>query len=210
MCGSTILPGSYTQGSDAGTLVCSHHAAVPSHPSPREYRAAGEATECQPQEVSSLSGLVISSAPHYSSEASDMEGTKVRSVKKAPPPPPPPRQSHVPAQTAVESGPGDAPEAAETPGGAVVSLPVPAPRRRSSCSVTPVPAPRTRSSQQAAAAAAAAAGEHCGSHVGRKLLPLFGSTNKVLIFLCVLSFRWFLGTGSSSSESAGLPAPCHM
>lgn len=200
MCRSTLLPGSYTQGSDAGTLVCTHHAAVPSDPSPRENRAAGEQTECQLQEVSSLSGLVISSTPHYSrravSEAPDMEGTKVKSVKKAPPPPPPAvRRPDVPDQAAGESRPGDAPEGTENPGRAV-SLPVPAPRRRSSCTVTPVPAPRTRSSQPVAAA-----GEHCAhvsftcgqevafllcvvSETCTSCLPLFGSATAGLIFFC--------------------------
>ncbi|XP_075888324.1 MICAL-like protein 1 isoform X2 [Nelusetta ayraudi] len=160
VCRSTLLPGSYTQGSAAGTLVCSHHAAVGSDDaSQQENRPAGDRTQCRVQEVSSLSGLVISSAPHYSRRAvsgtAGMEETqtKVKSVKKAAPPPPPPpappiRQPDVPDQATGEAGPNP------TPAGAA-SLPVPMPRRRSSSTAAPVPAPRTRTSQPASRAPAA-------------------------------------------------------
>lgn len=54
VCHSTLLPQSYTQGSDAGSLICSHHKST----QPR--------SEGTFQGVFSLDGLPIASAPQYS------------------------------------------------------------------------------------------------------------------------------------------------
>lgn len=168
MCRNTLLPGSYTQGSDVGTLICTHHTTGCSQSDlSQQDRSAENQTKCQFQEALSLSGLVISSVPHYSRntvsldglvcEAAGMEvrrgesrdpaaGAK-RSVKKAPPPPPVP-QTDVPDKAAEEAAPAHVPE--------VVKTPNPAEGVVSPCetatqgSKQPVPAPRRRLSSSVA------------------------------------------------------------
>lgn len=185
MCSNTLLPGSYTQDSDAGALIliCTHHTTGCSQSDlSRQDTSAENQTKCQFQEALSLSGLVISSVPHYSRntvsldglvcEAAGMERTSAevrcgesrdpaagakRSVKKAAPPPPVP-QTDVPDKGAEEAASvegGVSPCETATEGS---KQPVPAPRRRLSSSVAPVPAPRTRISQPADTSTAA--GEH--------------------------------------------------
>lgn len=171
MCRNTLLPGSYTQGSDAGTLICTHHATGCSQSDLRQQdRSAENQTKCQFQEALSLSGLVISSVPHYSRstvsldglvcETTGMEGTSTevrrgesrdpsagakRSVKKAAPPPPVPR-TDVPDKAAEEAAPAHVPEVTPNPAQGVVSPCETA----TEGSKQPVPAPRRRLSSSVA------------------------------------------------------------
>lgn len=173
MCRNTLLPGAYTQGSDAGTLICTHHTTGCSQSDLREQdRSAENQTKCQFQEALSLSGLVISSVPHYGRntvsldglvcETTGMEGTSTevrrgesrdpaagarRSVKKAAPPPPV-SQTDVPDKAAEEARPSHVPEVAKTPNPAegVVS---PC-KTATEGSNQPVPAPRRRLSSSVA------------------------------------------------------------
>lgn len=174
MCCNTLLPASYTQGSDAGTLICTHHTTGCSQSDVSQQDGSAEnQTKCQFQEALSLSGLAISSVPRYSRdtvsldglvcEAAGMEGTSTearrgesrdpaagakRSVKKAVAPPPPVHQTDVPDKAEEEAAPAHVPEVAKTPNRAegVVS-----PRETATeGNKHPVPAPRRRLSSSVA------------------------------------------------------------
>lgn len=54
ICRGTVLPGSYTQGSDAGSMTCSYHV-TKDVPPPHKSQA----------DVYSLSGLPVTSVPQY-------------------------------------------------------------------------------------------------------------------------------------------------
>ncbi|KAG8006407.1 MICAL-like protein 1 [Nibea albiflora] len=117
VCHKTLLPGSYTKGSDAGSLICSHHV-TDSKNTPADINQQSRSTANQPRRTSqtgyfSLGGLAISSIPHYTkqtdsqdrlvSKIADMEGdekeecnrdnrdctVKQESNVKNPEPPPP-------------------------------------------------------------------------------------------------------------------------
>lgn len=62
VCHSTLLPQSYTQGSDAGSLICTLHKTT----QPGQVASAQNRSEGTFQVVFSLDGLPIASAPHYS------------------------------------------------------------------------------------------------------------------------------------------------
>lgn len=77
MCSSTLLPGSYTQGSDAGSLICVHHTTELKSTDSNLSRQDGPAEnqpKCSPQTVFSLSGRAISSVPLYSKRAESLDG----------------------------------------------------------------------------------------------------------------------------------------
>lgn len=69
MCHSTLLPGSYTEGSDACSLICTHH--ITDSKSTRvDFNQQSGSTENWPKckfqaGYFSLDGLAISSVPHY-------------------------------------------------------------------------------------------------------------------------------------------------
>ncbi|KAM7372343.1 hypothetical protein PAMP_009520 [Pampus punctatissimus] len=114
-CHSTLLPGSYTQGSDAGSLICTHHI-TDNKNIPVDLRQKIGSTENTPKckfqgGYLSLSGLAISCVPHYpektdktlkieqrekqerSREVKDSENrdsSVLKSMIKAAPPNPPP------------------------------------------------------------------------------------------------------------------------
>lgn len=76
VCHSTLLPGSYTQGSDAGSLICTHHTtdSESTHPDLNWQVASAEnQPQCPFQAVFSLGGLAISSVPHYSKTTESLD-----------------------------------------------------------------------------------------------------------------------------------------
>lgn len=77
MCSSTLLPGSYTQGSDAGSLICIHHTTEPKSTDSslsRQDAPAENQPKCSSQTVFSLSGIAISSVPLYSKRTESLDG----------------------------------------------------------------------------------------------------------------------------------------
>ncbi|XP_073349746.1 MICAL-like protein 1 isoform X2 [Pagrus major] len=75
VCCSTLLPGSYTQGSEAGTLICTHHCKS-SHP---VFNQQIGSTDNRPKCVSqagyfSLGGLAITTVPHYAKKTESRDG----------------------------------------------------------------------------------------------------------------------------------------
>ncbi|TDH02625.1 hypothetical protein EPR50_G00154390 [Perca flavescens] len=69
VCCSTLLPGSYTQGSDDGSLICTHHA-TDSKSSGVDLNQQIRSTENRPKcefqaRYSSVDGLATTSVPHY-------------------------------------------------------------------------------------------------------------------------------------------------
>lgn len=149
LCHSTLLPGSYTQGGDAGSLICSHHSSESrsSHPDLRQHSGSTQNLKRATSQTAcvSLSGLAISSIPCYTKETDSQGGL----VSK-------------PAETELNQGqernsePARPPRTKAAPGGAGDALtdscrPVPAPRKMSSTSGAPVPAPRARAAAQTTA-----------------------------------------------------------
>ncbi|XP_056257321.1 MICAL-like protein 1 isoform X1 [Seriola aureovittata] len=121
VCHSTLLPESYTQGSDAGSLICAHHL-TDSQSSRVDLRQQTGSTDSRPQckfqtGYLSLGGLAISSVPHYTKktesqdrqvcQTAEMEGGErrvrsrennestvtLKSTAKKPAPPSPPQPS---------------------------------------------------------------------------------------------------------------------
>lgn len=156
MCHSTLLPGSYTRGSEAGFLFCSHH--------------TGDSLEnwpkCKVEEgYFSLGGSLISSVPCYTKNTETQDGPVLEGeergredfpvglkseVKK------PARPCYTPA---AEPEPADRNTQQEVRRTEELSecssprpqtsdrsrRPVPAPRRMLDPSAAPVPSPRNRS-----------------------------------------------------------------
>ncbi|XP_076607651.1 MICAL-like protein 1 isoform X2 [Chaetodon auriga] len=67
VCHSTLLPGSYTQGSDAGSLICTHHTTDSKSPDLSQQSGSAEnRPKCSLQAgYFSQGGLAITSVPHY-------------------------------------------------------------------------------------------------------------------------------------------------
>ncbi|XP_022623222.1 MICAL-like protein 1 [Seriola dumerili] len=171
VCHSTLLPESYTQGSDAGSLICTHHL-TDSQSSRVDLGQQTGSTDSRPQckfqaGYLSLSGLAISSVPHYTKktesqdrqvcQTAEMEGRErwersrennkstvaLKSTAKKPAPPSPPRPS---VKDGTAAGAGSAPvlsdgkkEATETQPPSELSSPC---VRSTEGSAQPVPAPR--------------------------------------------------------------------
>uniref|UniRef100_UPI0037E96244 MICAL-like protein 1 n=1 Tax=Semicossyphus pulcher TaxID=241346 RepID=UPI0037E96244 len=78
VCHSSLLPGLYTQGSDAGFLFCTYHI-TDSKSAPVDLNKLIESTENQPrcnfeEGYFSLGGLPISSVPHYPKKTESQDG----------------------------------------------------------------------------------------------------------------------------------------
>ena len=184
MCRSTLLPGSYTQGSDDGSLICTHHVTdSKSSDLNLPIRSAEDRPRCEFQAgYLSLGGLAVTSVPHYTKqtepqdrlvcETPETEGKEgggrdstvvVRKPARAPLP-----------SVAVKDGGAESvmtesktqQEVTETQTHSEVSSPcvqetegssrpVPAPRRMLDSSAAPVPAPRTRTAQPGSSSPAA-------------------------------------------------------
>lgn len=74
MCRSTLLPGSYTQGSEAGSLICTHH----SKSSHRVFNQQIGSADSRPKRASqtghfSLGGLAITTVPHYAKKTESQD-----------------------------------------------------------------------------------------------------------------------------------------
>ena len=74
MCRSTLLPESYTQGSEAGSLICTHH----SKSSHRVFNQQIGSADSQPKRASqaghfSLDGLAITTVPHYATKTESQD-----------------------------------------------------------------------------------------------------------------------------------------
>lgn len=77
MCHSTLLPGFYTQGSDSGSWICAHHTTDSKSAQPDLSYQVGSSDsrlKCTYQALCSLSGLAISSVPHYSKIKESVDG----------------------------------------------------------------------------------------------------------------------------------------
>ncbi|XP_062295327.1 MICAL-like protein 1 [Scomber scombrus] len=69
VCHSALLPESYTQGRDAASLICSHHTPVDLH---QCIGSTGNSPKCKFEAgYLSLSGLAITSVPHYPEKTQD-------------------------------------------------------------------------------------------------------------------------------------------
>lgn len=181
MCRSTLLPGSYTQGSEAGSLICTHH----SKSSHRVFNQQIGSADSRPKRASqtghfSLGGLAITTVPHYtkktesqdrlvgktaetegrdsqerSREVKDGLQSIVRKPARSHLPPPSVKDRAI--EEAGKAGPAailaDSKTEQEVTEGS--SRPVPAPRRMLGSSVVPVPAPRTKTSQETNSSSAA-------------------------------------------------------
>lgn len=181
MCRSTLLPGSYTQGSEAGSLICTHHIKS-SH---RVFNQQIGSADSRPKRASqtghfSLGGLAITTVPHYtkktesqdrlvgktaetegrdsqerSREVKDGLQSIVRKPARSHLPPPSVKDRAI--EEAGKAGPAailaDSKTEQEVTEGS--SRPVPAPRRMLGSSVVPVPAPRTKTSQETNSSSAA-------------------------------------------------------
>ena len=120
LCRNTLLPGSYREGEDPGSLVCSHHCSAieSSHPDLSRQEEAGS-TELLPKVVT-------------------QEVTSQRDARS------PPHAEIPPWEVAARcTDPSPAPGATSAPQWGS-SRPVPAPRRMLDSSTAPRPAPRTR------------------------------------------------------------------
>uniref|UniRef100_A0A671UNI1 MICAL like 1 n=1 Tax=Sparus aurata TaxID=8175 RepID=A0A671UNI1_SPAAU len=130
VCRSTLLPGSYTQGSEAG-----------SKSSHRVFNQQIGSADSRPKRASqtghfSLGGLAITTVPHYAKKT-DVKDRAIEEAGKAGP-------AAILADSKTEQ---------EVTEGS--SRPVPAPRRMLGSSVVPVPAPRTKTSQETNSSSAA-------------------------------------------------------
>lgn len=172
VCHSTLLPESYTQGSDAGFLICTHHItdSISTHV---DLNQQIESTENRPKSTFqagyiSLGGLSITSVPHYN-EKTESQDRLVCKTPEAEGKESQEMSREVKDQRAVEGagkvGPapiaGDSKiqqEATKTQQASELSSPcaqakggsnrpVPAPRRMMDTPAVAVPAPRTRTSQ---------------------------------------------------------------
>lgn len=77
MCHNTLLAGSYTKGSDAGSLICSHHV-TDSKNTPADFNQQIRSTANQPRCTSqtgyfSLGGLAITSIPLYTKQTESQD-----------------------------------------------------------------------------------------------------------------------------------------
>lgn len=70
-CHSTPLPGLYTQGSDSGSLICTHHTTDSQSAQPE---SSDSRLKCTYQALCSLSGLAISRVPQYSKIKESLDG----------------------------------------------------------------------------------------------------------------------------------------
>ncbi|XP_074553686.1 MICAL-like protein 1 isoform X2 [Halichoeres trimaculatus] len=162
VCHSTLLPGSYTRGSEAGVFFCSHH--------------TGDSLENWPKSKSeegyfSLGGSLISSIPHYTKntetqerlvpetavkelqEKRDREDFPVElqsKVKKPARPHRPPTAEPEPADRNSQQEVRQTEELSECSSLRLQASngrrhPVPAPRRMLNPSAAPVPSPRNKS-----------------------------------------------------------------
>ncbi|XP_070780130.1 MICAL-like protein 1 [Enoplosus armatus] len=75
VCHSTLLPGSYTQGSDAGSLICTHHRTDSKSVDLNQQIGSTEnRPKCKFQAgYFSLGGLAISSVPHYTKKTESQD-----------------------------------------------------------------------------------------------------------------------------------------
>ncbi|KAM8724088.1 MICAL-like protein 1 isoform 2-T2 [Acanthopagrus schlegelii] len=74
VCRSTLLPGSYTQGREAGSLICTHH----SKSSHRVFNQQIGSADSRPKRASqaghfSLDGLAITTVPHYATKTESQD-----------------------------------------------------------------------------------------------------------------------------------------
>ncbi|XP_040917874.1 MICAL-like protein 1 isoform X2 [Toxotes jaculatrix] len=172
VCHSTLLPESYTQGSDAGSLICSHHVADGKSTRVDLSHQIGSTEnhhKCQFQAgYFSFGGLSITSVPHYTKKTEsqdrlvcktpDMDGkerqessreVKGRENRDSTVGPKSTVKNPAPLPSATDRTAEQPPELPSpclqvTEGS---SQPVPAPRRMLDSSAVPVPAPRTKTSQ---------------------------------------------------------------
>lgn len=162
MCDCSLLPELYTQGGDAGALICIHHSI-----NGKRVGAARHEPKCKFEaSFVSLSGLAIGSIPHYAVKTqsqdkpvretaeTEMKDSRERS-----------REEEDEGWTGEGGGRGrpvvqqEAPPGAELPseapglrGGS--GRPVPAPRRVLDSASAPVPAPRVKTAQTSSGPAA--------------------------------------------------------
>lgn len=162
-CHSSLLPGSYTQGSDANSLICTHH---------DNKHSATTFTHKYSCGYLSLSGLAVSGVPHYSRKTESRDGQVCKtpqiqgkeretgssaglySVVKKPTHRPPPQdcsleenghqECDVKQETTKAADESDNSLARVQEGG---SRSAPAPGRTVSSCGTPVPTPRNKSPQ---------------------------------------------------------------
>ncbi|XP_030262287.1 MICAL-like protein 1 isoform X2 [Sparus aurata] len=184
VCRSTLLPGSYTQGSEAG-----------SKSSHRVFNQQIGSADSRPKRASqtghfSLGGLAITTVPHYakktesqdrlvgktaetegrdsqerSREVKDGLQSIVRKPARSHLPPPSVKDRAI--EEAGKAGPAailaDSKTEQEVTEGS--SRPVPAPRRMLGSSVVPVPAPRTKTSQETNSSSAAGTSSQSSPHI---------------------------------------------
>lgn len=168
LCHSTLLPESYTGGSETGSLICTFHPTDDKSTSvepDQRLTSTGNGPKCKFQAgVYSLGGLAIPSVPHYTKPTETQDGLvcktsetdetereersgELKDEENSSVGPPGPR---LPRVKDTEEAEKDDPEQKEKPDETKASdvsstRPVPAPRRIS-CG-GPVPAPRTKSAQ---------------------------------------------------------------
>ncbi|XP_056257322.1 MICAL-like protein 1 isoform X2 [Seriola aureovittata] len=160
VCHSTLLPESYTQGSDAGSLICAHHL-TDSQSSRVDLRQQTGSTDSRPQ--SEMEG----GERRVRSRENNESTVTLKSTAKKPAPPSPPQPSVKDGTVAGAGKAGSAPvlsddkkEATETHPPSELSSPcvrstegsaqpVPAPRRMFDSPVVPVPAPRVKTTHAA-------------------------------------------------------------
>lgn len=152
VCSCVLLPGSYTQGNDKTSFICTHHAT--------DGRAAGvdskqrlRSADGQPERsfqtgVYSLSGLAICSVPRYARRAESRRDGLVSDT----------RRTEVTENLTVVDGKEKKTSELSLNASRVTegsAYPVPAPRRSVDSSLAPVPAPRSRSTQTMSSSPAA-------------------------------------------------------
>ncbi|XP_072225903.1 MICAL-like protein 1 isoform X3 [Leuresthes tenuis] len=152
VCLCTLLPGSYTQGSDTGSLICTYHV-TDSKTACRDITHQIRSTDNRPKwEVQaafhSLDGVAIIALPHYTqtTESQDrLPSVKERTVEEAENK----RLAPIVADIKVQQNAAKVSELS-SPCARVAegsTRPVPAPRRSLNSSAVPVPAPRAKTAQ---------------------------------------------------------------
>lgn len=165
MCHATLLPQSYTQGSDAGSLICTYHATNSKGTHVDVSGQTGSQSKLQTV-CYSLGGQPITSVPNYTKKI-ESQGTPG-------------------CKTAETGGTERKEENRENPRVEVIdgrTHPVPAPRR---ISAGPVPAARIRSSQTVNSSPAAGKRAHLFSCSCSVVIITF------LLSACILVVHLFL------------------
>ncbi|XP_042360259.1 MICAL-like protein 1 isoform X2 [Plectropomus leopardus] len=84
-CGSALLPGSYTQGSDRSSLICTHHKTdSETHrvDLTQQVRSAENRPDCNFQaDFYTLSGLAVTSVPHYTKKTESQDRLVCKTIE---------------------------------------------------------------------------------------------------------------------------------